>query len=114
MNSNQQVTDYIAQAPEGQIELLESLRILVHASVEGTTEAIKWGFPVFGKTKDFAYLRHSKKHVTFGFYNIDKIDDPNNLLEGSGNTLRHIKIKSSADIDKNLLTKWLQAISVDS
>jgi len=111
MNFNPQVTDYIAQAPDGQIELLESLRALVHESVNGTTEAIKWGFPVFGKIKDFAYLRHSKKHVTLGFYNIDKIDDPDNLLEGSGNTLRHIKVKSTADIDEKLLTKWLHAIA---
>ena len=111
MNFNQKVTDYIGKAPEEQIVLLESLRQLVHESVSGTTEEIKWGFPVFGKTKDFAYLRFAKKHITLGFYNIDQIDDPGNLLEGSGNTLRHVKIRNEQDIDKALLTNWLKAIA---
>ena len=100
MNLNQKITDYISTAPVEQIELLEQLRILIHQSVDGVSEEIKWNFPVFCKTKDFAYLRFSKKHITLGFYNIDKIKDPNNLLEGEGKTLKHIKIKNKEEGEK--------------
>lgn len=112
MNNNIEVTEYIDNAQEGQIETLELLRKLIHESVSGVTEEIKWGFPVFSKTKDFTYLRFSKKHITLGFYNIDKIVDSENLLEGSGNTLKHIKIKSKTDFDEKLVAKWLKSIAI--
>lgn len=111
MNYNQKVTDYIDQAAEEQIEILELLRKLIHESVTGISEEIKWGFPVFAKTKDFAYFRYSKNHVTLGFYNIDKIDGPDKLLEGSGTTLKHLKFKEVEEIDEKLLGTWLKAVA---
>ncbi len=111
MNLNQKVTDYIDNATEEQIVILEALRKLIHETVENVSEEIKWGFPVFASTKDFAYLRSAKKHVTLGFYNIDKIQDPGNLLEGDGNTLKHIKIKSMAEIRKEVISLWLKQIT---
>ena len=68
MNHNKKITEYIDNAQEGQIETLEILRKLIHESVSGVTEEIKWGFPVFAKTKDFTYLRFSKKHITVIFH----------------------------------------------
>ena len=111
MNYNKKISEYIGNAQEEQIETLEILRKLIHNSVTGVTEEIKWGFPVFSKTKDFTYLRYSKKHITLGFYNIDKIEDPDNILEGSGNTLKHIKIKNKTDFDEKLISKWLKSIA---
>jgi hypothetical protein len=112
MNLNQQVSDYIAKASEAQIQIMEALRSLIHLSVPGTSEAVKWGFPVFKKTKDFAYFRFSKQHITLGFYNVDKINDPENLLEGEGNTLKHIKIRKMEDIRAEVLQDWLVSIAV--
>lgn len=111
MNFNPKVTAYISQATPEQIELLETLRQLIHENVPETTEEIKWNIPVFAKTKDYTYLRFAKKHITFGFYNTDKIEDPDNILEGSGKTLKHIKIRVLEDIDKALIGKWLKAIA---
>lgn len=111
MNYNQKITDYIDKASEEQIVILEALRKLIHETVDNVSEEIKWGFPVFASTKDFAYLRFAKKHITLGFYNIDKIQDPANLLEGEGNTLKHIKIKNSDEIDSKIICKWLKEIT---
>jgi hypothetical protein len=55
---------------------------LIHESVFGTKESIKWKMPVFAKGKDYCYLRYSKKYLALGFYNIDKIEDPDSTLEG--------------------------------
>ena len=111
MNFNKKVSEDIENAQEGQIATLEILRKLIHTSVSGVSEDIKWGFPVFAKTKNFAYLRFAKKHITLGFYNIDKIEDPDNILEGNGNTLKHIKIKNKTDLNEKLTSKWLKAIA---
>lgn len=111
MNFNKEVSQYIQQGTTQQIELLNSLRLLIHQSVPNTTEAIKWKMPVFAQGKDFAYFRIAKKHITFGFYNIDKIEDPDNLLEGTGTSLKHVKIRTNKDIDSDLFSKWLKAIA---
>lgn len=111
MNLNQKVTDYIDKASEEQIVILTELRNLLHKAIDNVSEEIKWGFPVFASTKDFAYLRFAKKHVTLGFYNIDKIQDPENFLEGKGNTLKHIKIKSIDELRKEVIVLWLKQIT---
>jgi hypothetical protein len=111
MNYNQKVTDYIGKASAEQITTLEALRQLIHESVEGVTEEIKWNMPVFGNTKDFAYLRFAKKHLTIGFYHIDKLKDPDNLLEGEGNSLKHIKITQLDSKQKQQIKKWLKQIT---
>jgi hypothetical protein len=111
MNYNQKVSDYIGNANTEQIEILEELRILIHDTVANVSEEIKWNMPVFNNGKDFAYLRFAKKHITLGFYNIDKIQDPDNLLEGEGNILKHIKIKNKDEIRKNVISEWLKQIA---
>lgn len=111
MNYDQKVSDYIAQATPDQIELLENIRQLIHKSVPGVTEAIKWGFPVFAKTKDFTYFRTAKQHITLGFYNIDRIENAEQLLEGTGKNMRHIKIKTASDLDEQQLKDWFQVVS---
>ncbi|MDN5215066.1 DUF1801 domain-containing protein [Fulvivirgaceae bacterium BMA12] len=111
MNYNTKITEYINKATDEQVGILEEVRQLVHTSVNNVGEEIKWGFPVFNNGKDFAYLRFAKTHIILGFYNIDKLRDPNNLLEGKGNTLRHVKIKSLSEELKKQIVKWLIEIS---
>lgn len=109
MNYNQNVSDYISQARVDQIEILEILRALIHKSVAGTTEDFKWGMPVFKKNKIFTYLRFSAKHITLGFYHIDRILDPTSLLEGEGKTMRHVKIYTKEDINTEQFDLWFKA-----
>lgn len=111
MNINKKVSDYFSHATEEQIAVLNALRKLIHDTVGNVSEEIKWNMPVFNNGKDFAYLRFAKKHITLGFYNIDKIQDPDNLLEGEGNTLKHIKIKSMDEIKPNVIAEWLKQIT---
>jgi hypothetical protein len=111
MNYDKAVTQYIENAPLSQQPLLMRLRTLIHETVPDVSEAIKWGFPVFAKRKDFAYLRVSKKHITLGFYNFDRIENAEGLLEGDGNTMRHIKIRKDSDIEPENLVEWLTVIA---
>lgn len=111
MNVNKKVSDYFNNATEEQIAVLNVLRKLIHDTVDNVSEEIKWNMPVFNNGKDFAYLRFSKRHITLGFYNIDKIQDPDNLLEGEGNTLKHIKINSKDEIKPKIIAEWLKQIT---
>ena len=108
MEVNQKVTAYISTASSEQKEIFENLRQLIHNNIDNITEEIKWGIPVFIKSKIFTYLRVAKKHLTIGFYNIGKIKDTAGILEGQGKTMRHIKIKTKDDINQKIIIEWLK------
>ena len=109
---NTQVTDYINNAPEEQREIMHAIRSLLHQSGENVAEDFKWSRPIFKTKKDFAYLQANKTYVNLGFYkDFERLNDPNNLLEGTGKTMRHIKLKKVADIDTELLKEWFAILT---
>lgn len=110
---NTQVTEYINNASVEQKEIMERIRTLIHQTVKNTIEDFKWSRPVFSRGKDFAYFKTAKSYVSFGLMQAQKIHDKNNLLEGTGKDMRHIKIKTSKDIDEELLKEWLIAMTED-
>jgi hypothetical protein len=106
---NEQVTHYINEASADQKQIMGQLRQLIHENVPGVTEEFKWSRPVFRSTKDFAYFKTSKAHLTLGFTSFANLDDKDNLLEGTGKDMRHIKIKKPSDINAQLLAGWFKA-----
>lgn len=109
---NEQITEYIDNAPKEQKEIMEMIRSLIHQNAKNVTEEFKWSRPIFKSEKDFAYLQSNKSHVNLGFYkDFKKLDDPDNLLEGTGKTMRHIKLKKVSDINSKLLSEWLQVLT---
>ncbi|MDX9941592.1 MAG: DUF1801 domain-containing protein [Bacteroidales bacterium] len=104
---NQEVSKFIDSAPSGQKEIFESLRKLIHKHVAGVKEEIKWGRPVFSTARDFAYFKSAKNYATLGFFKASQIDDPKGILEGTGKDMRHIKLRTPADMDLELLRKWM-------
>ena len=108
---NEQVTAYINEATAEQKLIMEMLRQLIHDTVPQVVENFKWSRPIFSTNKDFAYLKTAKNYVTLGFFQFKKLKDPQNLLEGTGKDMRHIKIKKTSDIDKNVLTEWFASLT---
>jgi len=52
-----------------------------------------------------------KKHVTFGFPFATSLPDPEGLLEGTGKNMRHVKLRTSEDLDKKGLPELIVAAS---
>lgn len=105
---NAQVTTYIDKASPEQKKIMQLIRKLIHEAVPGATEQYKWGRPVFRLNRDFAYLQITKSHVNLGFFNFEKLDDPEGRLEGSGKSMRHVKLKTPDDIDTGVFKKWFK------
>lgn len=108
---NEQVTEYINNAPEDHKLIMQELRRLLHEAVPHVQESLKWSRPVFGTGKDFGYFLANKTYVTLGFNDAKKLDDPKGLLEGTGKDMRHIKIKKVADINAELLLGWFEVVA---
>src|SRR5690554_128141 len=109
---NEEVTHYIANASGDQKDIMETIRALVHQHVSGVTEEFKWGRPIFRLEKPFAYLNANKSHVNLGFYQgFENLPDPDGLLEGTGKTMRHVKLRNIADIDSKRLGEWFMVVA---
>jgi len=106
---NEEVTRYIAEAPGEQRAILEVLRKLLHETVPEAKEEFKWSRPVYRTRQDFAYFKAAKTHVTLGFNKASLLKDPGGRLEGTGKDMRHIKLRTLADVDRPLLAEWFKA-----
>lgn len=107
MDKQKRVDQYIEAAPENQKQILYALRNLIFEVVPNVKEDFKWSQPVYALEKNFAYLKSNKQHVNLGFFSFDKIEDSNGLLEGTGKSMRHIKISSMSDINADVLKKMI-------
>jgi hypothetical protein len=107
--SVQSLLDDIRLLGGEQIELVESVRARVKASMPGVTEAVKYGGILFHADPDrffcgvFAY----KAHVSVEFSHGARIVDPWGHLEGGGKFRRHIKLHSLSDLDDKRVDAYL-------
>ena len=104
---NEKVSQYIEDQPSPQKEICLRLREIILKTFPSIKEEMKWGVPNYGNLYYFVAL---KADVNLGF-SIKKLsNDEIKLLEGTGKTMRHIKIKSSKDIDEKKIVKLLKMV----
>lgn len=83
------------------VDALRLIRAVVARHAPAATLSIKWGQPVWEHNGPFAWARPAKNHLSFGFWRGAEMKDPNGVLEGDGDRMRHVKI-TSADHAKTL------------
>jgi hypothetical protein len=50
-------------------------------------------------SEHFSWLAVAKAHVTLGFFYGAELLDPDGLLEGTGKRLRHVKLRTGAELE---------------
>ena len=104
---SQEVNEYIEKQNSPQKEICRILREIILKTYPNIKEEMKWGVPYYGNIYYFVAL---KTHVNLGF-SIKKLDnDEIKLLEGTGKTMRHIKIKNMKDIEEEKIVKLLKMV----
>lgn len=88
--------------------LADRVRALVRETLPEARETVKWGNPVFEyRQKGICYIQGQKGYLRFGFQQGVELDDPEGLLEGTGKTMRHVKLRSDEDI-RPVFRDWLK------
>jgi hypothetical protein len=101
---------YVDAKPAELRDVAEKLRKLVKKTVKGTKESVNpWKIPTFESNGPMCFFMVGKYHVTFGFMRGTSLPDPAGLLEGTGKNLRHVKLRSAADVTKPALKKLIEA-----
>ncbi len=97
-------------SPEAQKLVFELLK-LIRRLVPGAKEKIYKGWGVIdyqlGTSRDFISIGPQKKYVNLYFMRGIDLPDSGNLLEGSGKNMRHVKIRSSKDLENEQLNKLI-------
>ena len=108
------VDEYISGLAGWQAEVVSKVRQVVLEAAPGTQESIKWAQPVYESNGPFCYIKAFKKSVNFGFWRGVDIRDPEGLLQGSGEKMRHVKLTSVDDIDEEVLASFIrQAVELN-
>ena len=89
-------------------QLALSLRALIleemapcYENIYDAYSAVAIGYGTSDRLRDGVFhIAVYSKHVNLGFNDGATLDDPKGILQGSGNQIRHITIKSTADLER--------------
>jgi len=105
---DKQIEEYMNTQKSPQKEILQKLREIFIKTLPNFEEKKAWGVIAFAGGKFYIAAIKNRIHVGFSIngLNEEEID----LFEGSGKTMRHIKIHSLDDIDEKKLVKLIKMV----
>ena len=91
-------------------EIAQAIRELVLETDPELTESIKWGNPCYEKKSGRVVYIASMvdRYVTLGLWNGANLTDPKGLIEGTGAKMRHVKVRSLEEIDREQFAAWIR------
>lgn len=108
IDMNKQVDEYIEKQKSPQKEIIQKVRNIFQKTLPNCEENKAWGVIVFADGKFYLGAIKNRVHVGFAINGLSKEEIA--LFEGSGKTMRHIKIHSLEDIDEEKLVKLIKLV----
>ena len=103
-----QVKEYIEKQESPQKDILLKVREIFLKTLPNCKEKKCWGVVVFGNDKFYIGAIKNRVHVGFAINGLSK--EEIKLFEGSGKSMRNIKIHSMDYIDENKLVKMIKMV----
>jgi hypothetical protein len=115
---NKEFEEMLATASPDVANLARQAKAVIQAVMPDVVEVV-WlnqrisGYGVGPKkmSEQFCYIALFKERINLGFYYGSDLPDPQNLLEGSGKSLRHVKISRSEQLESPALRDLVVAAS---
>lgn len=106
-----EVDKFIQDLPDDIQSITKTLRKTILDASPVLVEEYKWSMPNYSYKGLVCYLQTAKKHVNLGFQKGNQLveKDINSLLQGSGKTMRHIRITKMDDIQLEAFVSLIQA-----
>jgi hypothetical protein len=102
------VDEYVTELAGWQGEAVSAIRQIVREAAPRASEAWKWGQPVYEENGPLAWIKAYKSYINFGFWRGSQLSDPQGLLQGDGDRMRHVKIASLADLNRPALKRFVK------
>ena len=111
---DEKVDEYINKQKSPQKEICQRLRKIILETYPEINEEMRVGVPCYGHTKEDIcgkyYIAALKDHVNLGFSLKGLSKKEQELFEGSGKTMKHIKIYSLEEMDEKKIIKLIKLV----
>ena len=97
------VENYIGDLEGWQAQVTAQLDRIIMEVEPKASKVIKWAQPTYESDGLLCYFKAFKTHINFGFFRGSELDDPKGILEGTGDKMRHVKLKYQQELDENAL-----------
>jgi len=105
---DKKVSEYIKRQKSPQKEICQKLRKIILKTFPKVKEEMKWGVLAYGDGK--YYFVGLKDSVNLGFFVKGLTKKEKDLFKGQGKYMRHIKIKSTKEIEEKEIIRLLKLI----
>jgi uncharacterized protein YdhG (YjbR/CyaY superfamily) len=105
---DKQVNEYIEKQKSPQKEILQKVREIFQKTLPSCEEKMAWGVVTFAGGKFYIAAMKNRVHVGFAVTGLNK--DEISLFEGSGRTMKHIKIPTLENVDEKTLVKLIKMV----
>ncbi len=105
---DEMVEEYIEKQDPRLKEIILRVRELFFKTLPDCMEKKTWGVIALGEDKFYIAAMRDRVHVGFSINGLEPGEIA--LFEGSGKTMRHIKIHTRADIDEKKLVKLITLV----
>ena len=105
---DKQIEEYIKKQKTTQKEIIEKVRNIFLKTLPKTKEEKRWGVIVFSGGKFYIAAIKDRVHIGFAINGLNK--EEISLFEGTGKTMRHLKIHSLEDINEEKLVKLIRLV----
>ncbi len=106
---DRQVVAYVEKQRSPQKEILQELRKIFHETLPNCREKAAWGVVTYAGGKFYIAAMKTRVHVGFAITGLS--EDDIGLFEGTGKTMRHIKIYRREDIGKKNLVRLIEMVN---
>ena len=105
---NEKIKAYIEKQGSPQKEIILKMREIFLNNLPKCKERFAWGVIVLGKDKFYIASMKNRVHVGFAITGLSQ--EEIRLFEGTGKTMRHLKIYSIDDIDEKKILKLINMV----
>jgi len=111
---DKKVDEYINKQKSPQKEICQRLRKIILKTYPEINEEMRVGVPCYGSTKEDIcgkyYIAALKDHVNLGFSLKGLTKEEVKLFEGTGKTMKHIKVYSLREMDEKKIIKLINLV----
>lgn len=108
MADEERIEAYLSGLDAGQRGVVESLMALVRAASPQAALAFKWAQPVYELDGPVCWIKAHKAHVTLGFWRGQQLPSRAGVIEGSGEKMGHLKLRSVTDLRPALIRRLVR------
>ena len=106
---DKQVNAYLEKQKSPQKEIIQKVRKIFQKTLLNSAEEMRWGVITYAAGKFYVAAMKNRVHVGFAITGLSK--DEISLFEGSGKTMRHIKIPTLEDVDEEKLVELIEMVN---